>query len=415
MIPSSSLAAMSAMALIVLAWPLAGIAAQLSLTWSDASTNELGFSVERSTGTTGAFSEVARTGSGGTTYTDTTVAASTSYCYRVRAFNAVGYSAYSNVACATPVASVSLAVVKIDAGDGTVASAPTGINCGASCSATYASGTAVTLTATAAVGSTFSGWTGGGCGGTGACTVTVTAATTVTADFALKSSSALSVAPQGLTFSKVAGQANPPAQTVTVTAPAGQVWKTYDTMPFANVTGLPGVPSGVTGTGTGSFQVVSSSGMSSLAAGVYNGSITVSASGFADIVIPVQVVVTTTTPAPAPPLPPPAPTPGSLSASPQSLTFSKVVGQSNPPAQTVTVTAAAGQVWKTYDTMPFANVTGLPGVPSGVTGTGTVSFQVVSSSGMSSLAAGVYNGSITVSTAGAADLTIPVQVIVTGP
>jgi hypothetical protein len=39
----------------------------------------------------------------------------------------------------------------------------------------------------------------------------------------------------------------------------------------------------------------------------------------------------------------------------------------------------------------------------------------VSSSGMSSLAAGVYNGSITVSTAGAADLTIPVQVIVTGP
>ena len=81
----------------------------------------------------------------------------------------------------------------------------------------------------------------------------------------------------------------------------------------------------------------------------------------------------------------------------------------------MTVTAPAGQVWKTYDTMPFANVTGLPGVPSGVTGTGTAAFKVVPSSGMSSLAVGVYTGNITVSSAGAADLVIPVQVIVTGP
>ena len=48
------------MALVILTWPLGAGAAQLSLTWSDAFTTELGFSVERSTGTTGSYSEVAR-------------------------------------------------------------------------------------------------------------------------------------------------------------------------------------------------------------------------------------------------------------------------------------------------------------------------------------------------------------------
>src|SRR5712692_3929373 len=89
-------------ALIILTWPIVAIAAQLTLTWIDASTGELGFAVERSTGTTGSFTEVARTGPDVTTYTDPTVDAETSYCYRVRAFSAVEYSAYSDVACATP-------------------------------------------------------------------------------------------------------------------------------------------------------------------------------------------------------------------------------------------------------------------------------------------------------------------------
>src|SRR5712692_4652763 len=160
-------------ALIILTWPIVAIAAQLTLTWIDASTGELGFVVERSTGTTGSFAEVTRTGPGVTTYTDRTVAAETLYCYRVRAFNAADYSAYSDVACGTPVTSAALAVVKVDAGDGTVTSAPAGINCGTTCSASYATDTAVTLTATATTGSTFRGWTGGGCSGTGTCIVTM--------------------------------------------------------------------------------------------------------------------------------------------------------------------------------------------------------------------------------------------------
>src|SRR2546430_7344495 len=58
-----------------------------------------------------------------------------------------------------------LTVAKNGTGAGTVASAPTGITCGATCSAPYDYNTAVTLTAAPATGSTFSGWTGGGCAG----------------------------------------------------------------------------------------------------------------------------------------------------------------------------------------------------------------------------------------------------------
>jgi hypothetical protein len=302
--------------------------------------------------------------------------------------------------------SATLTVSKAGGGSGTVTSTPTGISCGTTCSWSYGSGIVVTLTAAPATGSTFTGWSGGGgCSGTATCTVTVTAATTVTATFALQSATALSVTPQSLTFTKTAGQPNPPAQTVTVTAAAGQVWTTHDTMPFISVTGQPFNGSdGVTGTGPGTFQVGPSKGMTSLAVGVYNGSITVSTAGAPNLVIPVQVIVKASSP------------PTALSVTPLSLTFTKTVGQPNPPAQTVTVTAAAGQVWTTHDTMPFISVTGQPFNGSdGVTGTGPGTFQVGPSRGMTSLAVGVYNGSITVSTAGAPNLVIPVQVIVTAP
>ena len=159
------------------------IAGQLGLTWIDRSADEVRFSVERSTGTAGTFAEIATTGPGVTTHTDPTIADSTTYCYRVRAFDAIAYSAYSNVACGASAHSFSLGVVKLGAGTGTVISTLSGIICGATCFGSYASGTAVTLTATPATGSTFTGWSGGGCSGTGPCTVTLTTGTTLTATF----------------------------------------------------------------------------------------------------------------------------------------------------------------------------------------------------------------------------------------
>lgn len=67
-------------------------------------------------------------------------------------------------------------------GNGTVVSAPDGINCGTNCSASFTNGTSVTLSATPADGNRFSGWSGA-CTGTGACVVTMDSAKSVTASF----------------------------------------------------------------------------------------------------------------------------------------------------------------------------------------------------------------------------------------
>ena len=82
-----------------------------------------------------------------------------------------------------------LTVIRTGTGTGTVMSAPTGIDCGSTCSASYAENTVVTLTATPATGSTLTGWSGAGCSGTGTCTVTLTQAKTVTATFDTSSGS----------------------------------------------------------------------------------------------------------------------------------------------------------------------------------------------------------------------------------
>ncbi|MBP7866306.1 MAG: fibronectin type III domain-containing protein [Acidobacteria bacterium] len=74
---------------------------QINLTWSDNSTNETGFKLERKTGSGGAWSQVATPGAGVTSYANTGLAASTTYYYRIRATNASGDSAYSNEANAT--------------------------------------------------------------------------------------------------------------------------------------------------------------------------------------------------------------------------------------------------------------------------------------------------------------------------
>ncbi|MGH7334991.1 MAG: hypothetical protein ACREKS_20075 [Candidatus Rokuibacteriota bacterium] len=85
----------------VIAWPVDAVGSPLNLTWVDASTDELGFLVERSVGLAGPFAVVATIGPGVAAYTDAAVADSTTYCYRVRSFNSEGYSGYSYPACGT--------------------------------------------------------------------------------------------------------------------------------------------------------------------------------------------------------------------------------------------------------------------------------------------------------------------------
>jgi hypothetical protein len=67
------------------------------LNWTDTSTNEASFSLERSTNGVD-FSEIAVIGANLTTYTNSGLASAMPYFYRLRAWNNAGYSAYSTVA-----------------------------------------------------------------------------------------------------------------------------------------------------------------------------------------------------------------------------------------------------------------------------------------------------------------------------
>jgi hypothetical protein len=74
---------------------------QINVTWTDNSSNETGFSLERKTGSAGTWAEIAALGANATSYSDTGPSAGTTYFYRVRATNSAGSSAYSNEASAT--------------------------------------------------------------------------------------------------------------------------------------------------------------------------------------------------------------------------------------------------------------------------------------------------------------------------
>lgn len=68
----------------------------IDLSWTDNSTNETGFKVDRKTGASGAYSQVATVGAGTVTYSDTGLSEGKTYYYRVSAYNAEGDSPESD-------------------------------------------------------------------------------------------------------------------------------------------------------------------------------------------------------------------------------------------------------------------------------------------------------------------------------
>lgn len=88
---------------------------QINLEWTDNSSNETGFEIERSTSSGSGFSLIHTTAANVTTYSDTGRTASTTYYYRIRAINAEGSTAYTSEASATTTAA------------GTIPNAPTAL------------------------------------------------------------------------------------------------------------------------------------------------------------------------------------------------------------------------------------------------------------------------------------------------
>jgi hypothetical protein len=80
---------------------------RINLTWNDNSSNETGYSIERSTNGT-SYTEIGTVLAGVTAYSDMTCSAGTLYYYRVRAFKGTIYSGYSNVDSDTTIANQNL-------------------------------------------------------------------------------------------------------------------------------------------------------------------------------------------------------------------------------------------------------------------------------------------------------------------
>lgn len=91
--------------LVMLLLPVLAQASSYTLSWTDNSVNEAGFKIERRAmnpdgSVVSDFTEVGQVDADITTYKDTTPNEQV-YCYRVKAFNIVGESAYTNEDCGT--------------------------------------------------------------------------------------------------------------------------------------------------------------------------------------------------------------------------------------------------------------------------------------------------------------------------
>jgi len=69
---------------------------RLDLSWTDNSSNETGFKIERASSSAGPFTQIATVGANVRTFSNTGLTPNTTYYYRVRAFHAVADSAFSN-------------------------------------------------------------------------------------------------------------------------------------------------------------------------------------------------------------------------------------------------------------------------------------------------------------------------------
>jgi hypothetical protein len=144
------------------------------------------------------------------------------------------------------------------------------------------------------------------------------------------------------------------------------------------------------GTGNGAVTLAVTTG--TLTAGSYSGAVTMSATGASPVTVPVTFTVTASP---------------NISLNPSGLTYAATQGAANPANQTVSLTNTGGTLnWTVSDSASWLSVSPASGSSSSTLTT------AVNTSG---LAAGTYNGTITVSATGSSSKTVAVTLTVSAP
>ncbi len=204
----------------------------------------------------------------------------------------------------------------------------------------------------------------------------------------ITSTTALSVTPASLSFTQLQGGTAPAGQQLSVSAGVGSAsFIAASSAAWLTVSPTFGsTPTAITVTANGA----------GLAAGSYNGSVTVTLLGTnTTATIPVTLTVTA---------------PVAISATPASLSFTYQTGGATPANQTISVSATPATAVNFTTTVTMTSGSGwLTATPASGTTAGTVTVSVTPAS----LAAGTYNGTVTITAAGASGSPISIPVTLT--
>jgi hypothetical protein len=221
---------------------------QINLAWTDNSSNESGFKIQRASSPAGPWTQIATVGANVRSYASTGLSASTAYYYRVCAYNNKGDSAYANTASATTsptvVCTYSLSATSASfaaaGGSGSVS-----VTTGAGCGWSAASGaTWITITA---------GANGSGGGAVGYAVAANTSTTTRAGSMTIAGQTfTVTQAGVACTYSLSATSASFAAAggsgSVTVTAGAGCAWSATSGATWITIT------AGASGNGNGTVS-----------------------------------------------------------------------------------------------------------------------------------------------------------------
>jgi hypothetical protein len=206
--------------------------------------------------------------------------------------------------------------------------------------------------------------------------------------------SGLTVSPTSLSFSSTVSGASPAAQTLNVQAPAPKGFRAFGSGTSGGVTWLSISPSGRLTTNQNITVSVTAAG---LAVGTYTGAVSIRFSTGEDrsttITVPVTLVV--------------AP----LTITPSSLSFSGTQGSSSPSSQTLSVTGPTAASFTVSTSVQNGSSNWLSISPSG---TLTANQKLTVSVGLGGLAAGTYNGTVSI-VSGGTTATVPVMFLVNPP